>query len=97
MSTPYRLTGRHGQKRRKRILLAEPLCRMCASSGRITAAVEVDHIIALRNGGADTDSNLQSLCRACHLSKTLDDMGQTRRAGCDEAGLPVDPAHPWNG
>lgn len=31
---------------------------------------ECDHIIEMRWGGLDTRSNLQMLCRDCHLTKT---------------------------
>ena len=42
------------------------LCVKCG--GR---AAEVDHVIALINGGGEFDkSNLQSLCRRCHAIKS---------------------------
>lgn len=34
---------------------------------------DVDHIVALENGGTDDDSNLQILCEWCHKPKTADD------------------------
>ena len=34
---------------------------------------DVDHIIALENGGTDDDSNLQILCDWCHKPKTAAD------------------------
>src|SRR6185312_12357854 len=59
---------------RRLILAGEPLCRYCYSMGRITAAVEVDHIVPIAHGGARLDaSNLQPLCRACHSAKTLNE------------------------
>ena len=42
---------------RHRHLSAYPLCVMCMAKGRITAATELDHIIASCNGGSNTDSN----------------------------------------
>ncbi len=44
---------------------------------------DIDHIIALENGGTDDDSNLQVLCSWCHTDKTADDhstAGHARRA-----------------
>jgi 5-methylcytosine-specific restriction enzyme A len=48
------------------------LCQHCLKSKRITFAVLVDHIIPLkvaRNLGLSLD-NLQSMCNACHRTKT---------------------------
>ena len=36
----------------------------------MTAAKEVDHILAKANGGTDDPNNLQSICVACHREKT---------------------------
>ena len=53
---------------RASILKAEPLCRMCAEMGDITAASVVDHI---KNHKGDVGlffdiKNLQPLCKPCH-------------------------------
>ena len=41
-------------------------CQKCGKAGRL----EVDHIKALEHGGAVYDeSNLQTLCRGCHLER----------------------------
>lgn len=57
--------------------------------GVVTAAAELDHVVALRNGGADEWANYQGLCVPCHKAKTSRDMGYTprRRTGVD--GWPV--------
>ena len=49
-------------------LRREPLCRECKKNGRITSGDTVDHI----NGDTYNNSpeNLQTLCKACHDSKT---------------------------
>jgi 5-methylcytosine-specific restriction enzyme A len=48
----------------------EPTCRRC----RIRATTEVDHIVALEQGGAPFDrANLQGLCGPCHREKTRED------------------------
>lgn len=92
---PKRLAGDAGVKRRARWLSSHPLCVHCLERGRYTAAEEVDHVVALGNGGEDDEGNLQSLCRPCHVQKTAADTGYRPR-GCDASGLPTDPRHPWN-
>src|SRR6266853_6900024 len=82
-------------------LRQEPLCRRCRDVGTLTAASEVDHIIALAKGGEPLDpTNTQSLCHSCHSDKTRneDQLGRERRIkGCDISGRPLDPRHPWHG
>ncbi|QDY69318.1 HNH endonuclease [Qingshengfaniella alkalisoli] len=47
-------------------------CVTCGNRGRL----EVDHIVAIRDGGAPYDlSNLQTLCVRCHSRKTRLEMG----------------------
>ena len=89
-----RIRGRRLQAVRARVLRAQPLCVACLRMGRIVPATEVDHIVALANGGADTDENRQGLCPDCHEAKTRADMGYAPR-GCDASGLPTDPRHAW--
>ena len=59
----------------KRHLKTEPLCRLCKAAGFIVAAVLVDHIIPLSQGGTDAAENRQSLCRSCHAKKTAKEQG----------------------
>ena len=48
-----------------------PLCHRCLALGRTTEAAVVDHVIPIKRGGAELDSNnLQSLCKPCHNAKT---------------------------
>ena len=73
-ATP-RLSDRSGHawaKKRELVLGEEPLCRPClqAAPTRVAASVEVDHILALEDGGTDDRSNLQGICRACHVEKS---------------------------
>lgn len=68
-ATP-RQYGRPWARRRAAWLQAHPLCIHCHQAGRVQAAAEVDHVIPLADGGADDDSNMQSLCRDCHAAKT---------------------------
>lgn len=51
-----------------------PGCEMCNTRNKkqcFREAIEVDHIIPLRDGGAPTDrGNLRGLCHECHDVKT---------------------------
>lgn len=93
--------GRHsniyGTARWQRVralkLRETPLCEYCPPRRRKTAT-EVDHFKAIEDGGAPYDmANLRSACKSCHSQKTA--RGE-RLHGCDENGIPRDPAHPWN-
>lgn len=50
-------------KLRKRILLRDPICRICD----MALSVEVDHIVP---GDDHSDENLQGVCVGCHADKT---------------------------
>jgi 5-methylcytosine-specific restriction protein A len=52
----------------------------------VSEAKRVDHILALVNGGADDESNLQSLCIPCHDVKTREDLGQSEQFARDDDG-----------
>jgi 5-methylcytosine-specific restriction endonuclease McrA len=83
-----RITGTTLQRIRQRIWADNPHCAMC---GRLTAyphGFELDHIVRLEHGGADTDHNRQVLCvwydeqgrkAGCHVTKTREEGGSTRR------------------
>lgn len=60
------------QRLRMLVLRREPLCRACTDAGRTTPATEVDHIAPLQRSLdlAFVESNLQPLCRPCHMAKT---------------------------
>lgn len=52
---------------RKRVLFEEPICQDCGGA----LAAEVDHIVALEDGGAPyARDNVQALCGPCHGRKT---------------------------
>jgi|GEM_PF-4703516 5-methylcytosine-specific restriction endonuclease McrA len=57
-----------------------PLCEHCDDKDIITPATDVDHITPLSvDFSLRTDyDNLQSLCRQCHVDKTIADNGGNR-------------------
>jgi len=81
MTRPNR--GRRWMATRALVLTEEPLCRPCLKKGRTTASEEVDHIVALEDGGTDDRENLQGICGDCHKVKH----GAMPRTGVD--GWPV--------
>lgn len=89
------------QRLRRAKLSEQPLCETCELLGKITPALDVDHIVSIKSGGpAFPEMNgLRALCHSCHSIKTtaLDRRGGKGVAirGCDVNGLPLDPAHPF--
>lgn len=69
-SAAQRGYDRRWQKLRLMHLQSHPLCVECLAAGAVTQANEVDHILPKRQGGDDSDTNLQSLCKSCHTRKT---------------------------
>lgn len=83
------------QRLRAMVLAERPLCQHCLEHGRITIATDVDH--ADGNPANNSRGNLQSLCHACHSTKTMRERnGGATVYGCDEHGTPLDPEHAWN-
>lgn len=75
-STRRRMRGRKLIARRQRIALRDGAqCRRC---GRTYGRLELDHIVALKDGGADADRNCQLLCGSCHKAKTRTDAVRRR-------------------
>jgi 5-methylcytosine-specific restriction protein A len=54
-------------------------CQECKRQGRVTAAQDVDHIKRKKDEGTDDPSNLQSLCRPCHIAKTAAEKAKMQR------------------
>ena len=64
---------------RAAFLREHPTCVRCAQQGRVVAAVVVDHVVPLKDGGARFDwASLQGLCIACHIAKTARETAQRR-------------------
>jgi 5-methylcytosine-specific restriction endonuclease McrA len=87
---------------RTAFLRANPICSV---PGCRTAATHVDHVLSRRKGGPSLDPrNLAAYCAVHHNQKTarLDHPDRAasraplRAFGCDAAGRPLDPNHPWN-
>lgn len=57
---------------RAQVLRENPLCVQCQAEGRVTVAVDVDHIIPHAGDWArfSDRGNLQGLCRAHHTQKS---------------------------
>jgi 5-methylcytosine-specific restriction protein A len=85
-----RIAGERLQLMRKRHFQLQPLCVMCLARGRTTVATELDHIIALVNGGTNDPENLAGLCRWCHIKKTRIDMGWKPKPKIGADGWPED-------
>lgn len=47
------------------------LCQPCLRAGRVTPYYAIDHIVPKAEGGTDDPANLQAICRACHVDKSL--------------------------
>lgn len=78
-----RLRGPQLQRIRRDWFSRYPLCVRCQAAGRVRLAEQLDHIVALANGGKDFDEddeqNRQGLCTPCHHIKTCEDFGFTPR------------------
>lgn len=67
------------QQCRAAYLRAHPVCVACQARGRTVAAVVVDHVVPIKDGGARLDwANLQSLCTSCHNRKTATETARRR-------------------
>lgn len=87
-----RKRGRALQEERERFMRLQPLCVLCLKMDppRLTKSEQLDHIVALDNGGSDDDSNKQMLCIPCHVAKTERDLGYRRKERIGLDGFPID-------
>lgn len=54
-------------------------CQSCTRKIAAGDAWQADHVVALINGGANRESNLQCLCGWCHKGKTAGDVAEKSR------------------
>ncbi len=87
-----RIRGRRLQAYREQWFSAHPLCVECDRNGVIRLATQLDHIVALDNGGTDFDQpgNRQGLCDACHEVKTARDLGHRSKRAIGLDGFPIE-------
>src|SRR3954469_6410983 len=86
------------EKARRSFLASHPYCVKCAERGTVTQATVVDHIVKHnQNWSVFWDkSNWQPLCAPHHNSLKQREDNRGYVIGCDVAGRPIDPSHPWN-
>jgi len=70
---PARIQGRKLQLLRARLFQRQPWCVTCLTVGRHTRPTIRDHVINLREGGADDETNEQALCKDCSDLKTTEE------------------------
>ena len=51
---------------------AHSCCQICGN--RVRFGGQIDHVVALINGGENREDNLQFLCKPCHTAKTGQDV-----------------------
>jgi 5-methylcytosine-specific restriction protein A len=65
---------------RAAFLRDHPLCVQCAARGRVVAAVVVDHVVPIKDGGARFDmTQCQALCVSHHNAKSARERARRNR------------------
>lgn len=59
--------GRISKRVRAWVLARQPQCQLAFEGICTGKSTDVDHIIAVSDGGSDHHSNLRGVCRECHL------------------------------
>jgi 5-methylcytosine-specific restriction endonuclease McrA len=90
--------GNAWQVARSAQLARHPLCERCKKAGKITPATVVHHRKAHKGDWSlfIDPENHESLCAPHHDTLAQREEARGYTIGCDEAGRPVDPQHPWN-
>ena len=87
-ASDQRLAGRALQARRLKLWTANPYCRGCGQLTVYPHGFELDHIVRLDEGGADTEAAVQVLCvwfdelgqkHGCHAAKTAEEVREGAR------------------
>lgn len=60
-------------------ILADGQCANCTRKLRAGDEWQLDHRVALCNGGGNRETNLQILCEGCHKPKTVFDVAEKSR------------------
>jgi 5-methylcytosine-specific restriction protein A len=77
---PPRIVGWQLTKIRERIIVRDgAACTKCGFMPANLSYLEVDHVVPLFRGGAESDENRACLCRRCHRAKSL--LEEKERAG----------------
>ena len=63
--------GAKWRAKRAAYLGEHPYCDDCWREGKVVPATEVDHVVPLREGGADDPSNYSGKCKRHHSQKTM--------------------------
>jgi 5-methylcytosine-specific restriction protein A len=72
--------SKHWRRLRALVLAEEPLCRRCLAEGKFVPTEEIDHILAIKDGGAELKrENCQGLCGPCHRVKTRREEAERRK------------------
>lgn len=81
MSNPFQHEPRNmtPQRRAKLFALGGGKCACCTRKLGPADDWDIDHRIALANGGTDDDENMQVLCGWCHGAKTSEDVSEHAR------------------
>jgi 5-methylcytosine-specific restriction protein A len=83
--------GSAWRKLRNRIMQRDnELCQVCIKRNLLTKAREVDHILSKADGGTDDESNLQSICLACHSRKSIEERGFKYKPQTGLDGWPIE-------
>ena len=85
-----RIRGRKWMAIRERVMARDcGLCQTCLRNGLTTIGKQVDHIVALINGGSNGDDNLECICESCHQDKTDADLGHAPKVTTGLDGWPM--------
>lgn len=76
---------------RPRILARDPMCKIGVLCGGNAPSTEVDHMVAIEDGGTESDGNLQGACKPDHTRKTALEQVARRRSFAVAAAIP-DPS-----
>jgi len=80
-----RTTGRSLQARRLKLWSASPICQGCGRVVTYPGGFELDHMVPLWQGGADSENNCQLLCvwrddhgdkQGCHADKSAQEAAE---------------------